>query len=210
MEPSHTLKNLKRVNRLLLMMIAVFSIYLAADPFVPNIRYFLYKAFAPESARAAELAREFGPFVPTAETNFLAIPAIGVRQEIIETRDLKDVHHKVWHRPNTSSPDKGSRTVLIGHRYSNIGGLSESVFYHLPKMKEGDKAYVYWAGKTYTYEVFETKIVPPSQVSVEFGTPGNILTMYTCTPLWTANERFVVNARLVKTESGIASEIAQK
>ncbi len=211
MENYHTLKNLKRVNRLLGLMILFFVIYLVVGPLIPNVTFAFYKAFSPNHARAQEAARQATvPFVPSAETNFLVVPSIGVNQQIIETSDIHDVHHKVWHRPNTSTPEKGSRTVLIAHRYSDIGGLAESTFFHLPKMQNGDLAYVYWQGKTYTYEVFETKTVTPETVSVEFPTPGNILTMYTCTPLWTAKNRFVVNARLIKTENGISPDATLK
>lgn len=117
--------------------------------------------------------------------------------EIIEADNINQVHEKVWRFPTTSSPDKGSNTVMLGHRYRTLGGEAESTFYHLPKLVPGDKIYVAWENNLYVYIVDETETVPPSKVSILNPTELPILTIYTCTPLWSATDRFVVKSSLL-------------
>lgn len=126
--------------------------------------------------------------------NYLYVPTIGVSENIIEAKDIKQVHEKIWRRPQTSNPKVGGNTVLVAHRYATIGGNRASTFYHLPKLVTGDVIYVVWDGVLYTYKVERTETVLPTAVEIESPTPENRLTLYTCTPLWTASHRFVVHA----------------
>lgn len=135
--------------------------------------------------------------------DYLYIPSIGVSENIIEADTIKQVHERVWHRPFTGDPKNGGNTVLVAHRYATIGGNRASTFYHLPKLIAGDLIYVVWDGVLYTYKVESTETVLPTAVSVESPTPDNRLTLYTCTPLWTASHRFVVYAPLVTQENNI-------
>lgn len=191
-------------NKLLIGAIFAFGFYVMIDPFIPAFVYEMQnlsvrKAWAQESEDIPTNLPAMPIPVLDAGMSILYIPKIGVKQEIIESSSVKTIGDKAWRRPNTSTPDQGSRTVLIGHRYASIGGKRESVFYNLPKIQNGDLVYVYWKGSVYTYEVFDQKIVPPTAVQIEFATPEPILTLYTCTPLWTAKNRFVVDARLIST-----------
>ena len=143
---------------------------------------------------------ELVPDIKTAqayETNRIFIPEIGVNEEIIETDSIKNVHDKVWHRPDTGTPPLGGNTVMVAHRYANIGGDRASTFYDLPKLKPNDVVTIWWEGVEYKYSVFETEIVEPDNVGVEAPTQESILTLYTCTPLWSATHRYVVRAKLI-------------
>lgn len=73
-----------------------------------------------------------------------------------------------------------------------------NTFYHLPKVKIGEKVFVLYEGTRYTYEVYNVEVVSDDSVEIEDATTtANILTLYTCTPLWSAKDRHVVQARLV-------------
>jgi sortase A len=53
---------------------------------------------------------------------------------------------------------------------------------------------LHWEGKPYRYMVKNILVVSPSQINIEEPTGENILTLYTCTPLWSAKDRLVIQA----------------
>jgi LPXTG-site transpeptidase (sortase) family protein len=66
----------------------------------------------------------------------------------------------------------------------------------LDKLEVGDTVSVLWNGKVYAYVVDASKVVPPTEVSVLNPSKTKILTLFTCTPVFTTKERLVVTARL--------------
>lgn len=128
-------------------------------------------------------------------TNRLVIPSISLDEQIFVGSDPANVDLGVWQRPQTSSPDKGGNTVLVGHRFSYS---SPATFYHLDKVQEGDKFAIWWDQEEFVYEVYATYIVGPEAVRIEENTDEKIATLYTCTPVWTAKDRLVVRARLIE------------
>lgn len=129
------------------------------------------------------------------QRNVLLIPQIGVDGLVYEGTDPTVLNYGIWRRPNTSTPDKGGNTVFVAHRYLYTTGIN--TFYHLPKMEVGDEFVVFWEGQQYIYEVFTTETVLPTQTEIEENTQEPIVTLYTCTPLWSSEYRFVVKARPV-------------
>lgn len=132
------------------------------------------------SAAAAKRAA-----IPTDDR--LVIPSLAINQQILLGTNPYIVNLGVWARPNTSTPPKGSNTVLIAHRFTYKG---PSIFYSLGNLKKGDKVVVYWSGKEYDYAVNSNRIVDQTDVSVENPTKQAELTLYTCTPLWTAHPQY--------------------
>lgn len=125
--------------------------------------------------------------------NTLVIPQIGVDGSVVEGASIDVLKSGFWHRPNTSTPEKGGNTVIIGHRFLYKTG--PKTFYGLDKLNEGDEFALFWEGKEYIYRVFEKKLIEPTEVSIEANTEEPMLTLYTCTPLWTAKQRLVVRAK---------------
>lgn len=129
--------------------------------------------------------------------NVLIIPKIGVRVAMIGgTNEKYALSQGAWILPGTSTPDKGSNTVLSGHRF-RYKPPHEHTFYLLDKIAVGDMMQVFWEGREYRYRVFSTKIVAPNAVEVLKGTPNSILTITTCTPLFSTKERLIVSGELV-------------
>ena len=124
---------------------------------------------------------------PIPQDDRLVIPALAIDQKILSGKNPYIVNLGVWARPNTSTPPKGSNTVLVAHRFTYRGA---SIFYNLGNLKKGDKVVVYWSGKEYDYTVNANKIVNGSDLSVEDPTKNTELTLYTCTPLWTAHPKY--------------------
>jgi sortase A len=51
---------------------------------------------------------------------------------------------------------------------------------------------LFWNNQEYRYKVKEIKEVQPTDIYIEENTTESILTIYTCTPLWTAEKRLVI------------------
>lgn len=96
--------------------------------------------------------------------------------------------------------EKEANVYIAGHRlgYPNTGSFL--AFFDLNKLEDGDEVMVEDAnGKEYTYRVFRSFTVYPTDVSVTEPLPGrNILTLQTCTlPDYT--KRLIVQAEKVET-----------
>lgn len=189
----------KRINYFLLACIVVVNVYTIVLPFLPRLTYAkkLKDAQATaglpyqtkqDTSSTANISRKS---IPNDER--LVIPGIALDEHIYTGTDPYLVHKGVWARPSTSTPTSGGNTVLVGHRFTYSG---PSVFYNLDKMQTGDKISVYWKKIEYIYTVIQTKVVPATEISVEAPTANAQLTLYTCTPLWSAKDRLVVIAVL--------------
>lgn len=203
--------SLRHFNNFLTAIVIALSTYMILFPFLPylelwrnsisdetgGVRY--QGILAAESGQADNQNLSEPP-----QDNRLVLPSISLNEEVIVGDNPNLVHLGAWHRPNTSTPDKGGNTVIVGHRFSYS---SPATFYHLDKIKSGDKFAIWWEGKEYVYKVFETKIVPATAIEIERNTDKPIATLYTCTPIWTATNRLVVRAELINQDRVNQDEI---
>lgn len=87
---------------------------------------------------------------------------------------------------------------MAGHRFTYSG---KAVFYYLDKVAINDNMTLYWQGKRYDYVVTSVNVVPPTDAKLVAPTDTPTLTIYTCTPLWSAKDRLVITAKLAEVES---------
>ena len=128
------------------------------------------------------------------EGNWIVIPKMGVDAGIYEG-GIEELNKGVWHLPRTSTPDKGSNTVLSAHRW--LYKLPDPrTFWDIDKMEIDDEIYVRWNDKDYTYRVVNIEIVNPDRVDILQPTDKPILTIFSCTPLYSTSYRLVVTAEL--------------
>jgi LPXTG-site transpeptidase (sortase) family protein len=136
---------------------------------------------------------------PTGKTysNYLDIPSIGVHMAIVQGNNESALNKGAWLLPLSPLPDEFKNTSFAAHRYL-YRPPSPKTFYLLDKVQVGDPVTVYWNGIEYRYEVFSTTIVEPSDLSVL--EPGNepIVTLITCTPLFSDKNRLIVRAKLIE------------
>jgi sortase A len=181
---------LRHLNTGLSLLLMMLALYIIAWPFLPSFSWWAQHDLPLVSnVLNADVKVEATP-----NANSLIVPSLGLREEIYEGAGVETVNRGVWHRPATSSPDKGSNTVLVGHRFTYSG---QSVFYNLDKVKVGDEVVVFWNQQRYNYKVYEIITVPPEAVEIETATDNSILTLYTCTPLLTAKDRLIVKASIL-------------
>jgi LPXTG-site transpeptidase (sortase) family protein len=186
---------LARVNTLLLVAILLINGYIVILPLIPKVAFWIQQhnkqhiQQLERQTRASITANQVRP-----AENRLVVPSMVFDQQIYDGSSMSTLRKGLWHRPQTSTPDKGGNTVIVGHRltYSNPQGT----LYNLDKVQTGDDIAVWWKSKRYHYTVTETKVVGPDQISVEASTREPRLTVYTCTPLWLPKDRLVVIATL--------------
>lgn len=189
---SHFQPGLRQLNLLLGLVLFVLASYIIIWPFMPAVSWWASHSLPVISTG---VSTKVDVTQPIPNENTLFIPSLGLTEKIHEGSSVNTVHRGVWRIPASSTPEKASNTVLVGHRFTYDGA---SVFYNLDKVNVGHEIAVYWQGKQYIYIVEQTKIVPPTAIEVEAPTNTPTLTLYTCAPLLTAKNRLVIVARLVE------------
>ncbi len=184
-------QTLKRINWLLLTVILVSNGYVLLAPLWPQATFAVQthitkpvKVDPSSNDSLAKLDRS---------SNHLVIPSLQLNDKIFDGTSPYTVNLGIWRRPLTSTPDKGSNTVLVGHRFTYDG---PSIFYHLDKVKVGEQVVVVWDHKLYVYKVADKRDVEPTDVGVEGATNDKRLTIYTCDPMWSTRYRLVITAIL--------------
>ena len=107
------------------------------------------------------------------------------------------------HLEGTGFPWQDETNVYIaGHRLGYPNTPSFLAFWDIDNLVEGDRVFVEDAnGREYTYEVFQTLEVEPTDLSVTEPIEGrNILTLQTCT-LPDYARRVIVQAELVESQA---------
>ena len=183
---------LRKTNSLLLAAIIIINGYILAAPLLPWISYEIKQHTKPlniDPAQPSTLAKI------DRSRNHLLLPTLQLDEPVYSGSRSDTIRKGIWHRPNASSPDEGGNTVLVGHRFSYN---APAVFYSLDKLREGDDVFLIYEKKIYRYVVDGSKIVTPLAIEVEAPSEEAKLTLYTCTPLWTAKDRLVYTARFVE------------
>ena len=192
-----------KYKKLIFGIIGVVGIVLILYPFIPEILFFFRSRSneeleLPYESQLTSIIEDTGDtFIemdaPIPEENRLVIPKIGVDVEIVSGNTENALLRGVWHRPNTGDPEQGGNFVVTGHRFRYLPP-NNTTFYNLDKLSEGDVIIVYYNGVEYDYIVSESFIVLPDQLEVESDLGYDVITLYTCTPIWTSSKRLVVRA----------------
>lgn len=191
------------INIFLVILIFLINAYILLDPFLPKLKLaYRKKQYVavqgiPYKTNLKGSESTNNKRKDTPKDLRIVIPSIALDEHIYEGSDPRLINKGVWARPQGSTPDKGSNTVFVGHRFNYSTAAS---FYSLDKVKVGDYILVYWHEKEYNYQVTSKFVVAPTEVSVESASVAPQLTLYTCTPLWTAKERLVLKAALINPE----------
>jgi sortase A len=130
----------------------------------------------------------------------LLIPRIGVDVMVVEGVTLDDLAKGPGHYRETPLPGALGSTAIAGHRT----GWS-APFYNLDHVRTGDTVTLVTKAGRYVYRVTGRTIVKPSAVWVLDGNPKSrahySLTLTTCTPRFTARDRLVIWADLVRSSA---------
>lgn len=124
---------------------------------------------------------------------WLKIPVADVDHVIVEGVAPDDLKKGPGHMPWTPLPGQPGNSVLSGHR-TTYG----APFFDLDLLEEGDRIFVQTASGEHVYEVREILIVEPTDVWVTDPRPGGWLTLTTCTPKYSAAQRLIIVAEMIR------------
>jgi LPXTG-site transpeptidase (sortase) family protein len=196
----------------LLSAVIVFAVVLAA--FKAPIFYYQLK-YLFESPKTNQTATTTGAQVAISPT--LTIPKINVSAPIIfepsiaEADVQKALESGVVHYGNTAKPGEVGNSVLFGHSSNDWDkpGSYKFIFVLLEKLALGDTYTIDYEGTRYEYQIYERRIILPTEVSVVAPTPTPTSTLISCWPTGTTQKRLIVRGKQISPEPKASATIAQ-
>jgi sortase A len=147
------------------------------------------------SQRIAALARRFAAQTQSGEPiGRIRAPAMdGLDSVVIQGTDAASLEKGPGHYPETPFPGEGGTVGIAAHRTTYL-----APFRHIDSMRRGDRIELEMPYATLAYRVQRTAIVDPSDVGVVRDVGYERLVLSSCNPLYSAEERFIVFARMVR------------
>lgn len=134
----------------------------------------------------------------------IVIPSIALDAPVVEVGIVIEKGKPVWetaafavgyHR-GTALPGTLGNAVMAGHISSPVSKKGE-VFKRLPEVRIGERVDIYIDERRVTYEVTAIRVVVPTAVDVMNPTPDATLTLITCYPDYSYQNRLIVTGKLV-------------
>jgi sortase A len=122
----------------------------------------------------------------------ITIPKIDLKAAIGEGIDNDILKYAVGHFIGTPLPEQKGNFCIAGHRSYTYGEF----FNRLDELEIGDEIIVETNSGQYKYNVYEKKVVEPSEISVLDNTNTSTITLVTCTPIRIATHRLIVKGKL--------------
>ena len=127
----------------------------------------------------------------------IQIPKIGVERAIVQGTSVQDLRMGPGHYPGTPLPGQLGNAAIAGHR-TTYG----APFNRIDELAVGDEIVIATTFGAFHYTVSQPPFpVSPKEVSVLDPTPNASLTLTTCHPKYSANQRLIVKAVLDKSKS---------
>ncbi len=124
----------------------------------------------------------------------IIIPSIDVSFAMVQGTSAGDLRKGPGHYEETVLPGQRGTFGVAGHRTTYA-----APFRNIDKLDDGDRIIVRMPYGRFVYRVDGTEIVAPSEVSVLQNARHDRTVLTACNPLYSAKERIVVFARLVRT-----------
>lgn len=157
-------------------------------------------------------------YPPYEQFGNIYVPKFGTDyvRPIAETTDTNKVLDRgfVGHYTGTAFPGGVGNFSIAAHRSTDGSGFKDLV-----SLVSGDKVYIQTADGYYTYEIYATETVLPTEVRVIYPVPNQegvqatqrYITLTTCTPLYSDTHRAVAHGLFVEwrpLSAGAPEEIA--
>jgi sortase A len=127
----------------------------------------------------------------------IQIPKIGVNWAFVEGVQLSDLAKGPGHYPGTPLPGQIGNAAIAGHRTTH-----GAPFFRVNELAPGDKINIQTLAGKYTYVVYKQPFaVKPTAYYVVANTKSAQLTLTSCNPRYSAAERIVIKAKLLRTAS---------
>jgi sortase A len=152
--------------------------------------------------RVANPKRQIGilanRFAETAQTGKaigrIEAPAMdGLNAIVVQGTDTSTLEKGPGHYPDTLFPGQGGTIGIAGHRTTYL-----APFRHIDSMKAGDPIVLKMPYATFVYRVQKTEVVDDSDIGVVAEVGYERLVLSACHPLYSAEERYIVFAKLAR------------
>ena len=139
----------------------------------------------------------------------LIIPKIGLKVPIVfdEPSPENKLVQKALERGvvrywNTASPGENGNVAILGHSSNNLlnPGNFKYAFVNLRRLEADDVIYIDYQNVRYAYKVTEKKVVPPTELSYIKPTEKASVTLITCDPPGTDDNRLYVRAEQISPD----------
>ena len=170
----------------------------SGDRFLPAAEADDWPRPTPQEIREANSPRHYD-LVPGAVMG-LTIEAIGIHDApVFDSAGYEALVNGIAHVPGTSwpwSPTPQRNVYLAGHRMGYRDTWSRMLFYNLDELGRGDMVVLKdRSGRTYEYRVSEVILAEPTDAWVMGQVRGrDMVSLQTCTPLYTFDKRLIVRA----------------
>lgn len=133
----------------------------------------------------------------------LVIPKIGVDTYVVQGTTDGDLRKGPGHYPATPFPGQAGNSAIAGHRTTYGAPFGE-----LDSLDAGDELQVTTVQGDFTYRVYDKVIVTPDTGEVLEADPAKpaVLTLTTCHPKYSAQQRLVIKAELVVPTGAVPLE----
>jgi sortase A len=119
----------------------------------------------------------------------------GLNAIVVQGTDTSSLEKGPGHYPDTPFPGQGGTVGIAGHRTTYL-----APFRHIDSMKAGDPIVLKMPYATFRYRVQKTEVVDDSDVGVVKGVGYERLVLSACHPLYSADQRYIVYAKLVRQQ----------
>jgi sortase A len=132
----------------------------------------------------------------------LTVPRLDLKEVAVPTGSTQEELDRegILHLEGTGVPwQQGSNTFIVGHALGFMSTRVSYAFYELDKMKPGDEIIVEdQTGEEYLFQVYDRMTVRPADYWVTYPEDGRtIISLQSCTPIPTFENRLVVRGELV-------------
>ncbi len=164
---------------------------------VENTRKLLGENLSDPSQKVSE-----GDAEPSAGALALSVPRLGLENVPVPMGNSQvelDREGIIRMKEGGIPWEEGSNTTIVGHRLGYFFTKRSYVFYELDEMKPGDELTLRdYTGETYTFRVYDRLTVRPEDYWVTYPVPGKtVVSLQTCDPIPTFENRLIVRAELV-------------
>ena len=142
------------------------------------------------------------PESPTPKNMKLTVPRLGLEEVTVPTgfRQAELDREGLLRMKESGLPwEEGSNTFIAGHALGYPWTRVPRAFYGLEKLMPGDEIFLQSAdGRTYTFRVYDRITVEPDDTWVTHPVEGKtVVSLQTCTPITSFENRLIVRGELV-------------
>ncbi len=139
--------------------------------------------------------QKYGVISVEGKNTLLEISSADIHGQVVDGEDANAMERGFWYYPLSAPPGRQGNTVIIGHRFLHLPPRRDT-FFNLDKVKIGDKIELKQDEDTYTYTIVNTTVVDKNNSAILTNTTDYRITLITCTPLWTSDERLVIIGKM--------------